>query len=354
MTYQDIVQQFFISYYDRPADPGGYSFWLDALSNPAGEFYIPQTVVTTANTVDDILNDGTYGTEITGVITRFGTSNEFTAKYGTDPTADDFVNDLYMNVLNRGYVPTGDGTFWLEYYDQQIADGATPAEARANLAILFVGGIAGGSPSDQAMIGNKVTLANQATTDAQSLIDAGLTDESNQLVNYVRDDLFNQNLADPDTFAAAETSLANEYDDLLDSTGAMIDLDGMTEVSGTAGVEDIFALTFDSASGSMVATGTQVTITNFTVGEDTLRFIDGNAATATPAQFFAADTGIMPVSDGFDNQTLILFRPDGDSFDPAPSSITLVGVSNLDSAGANQIDVATLTAVDGAAIYELV
>jgi hypothetical protein len=137
----------------------------------------------------------------------------------------------------------------------------------------------------------------------------------------------------------------------------VINLEGETSVSGTPGVQDIFVLGFDSTSGRMVATGTQVTITNFTVGEDLLRFDDDNAVVPTAEAFLDFNNGgINPVNDGFDNQTMIYFQPtELNVFDPPPASITLAGVSGQIAAGENQIDVATLTAaVDGSAIFELV
>ncbi|MBK1649858.1 beta strand repeat-containing protein [Rhabdochromatium marinum] len=270
MTYDEIVQQFYIAMYDRPADPSGYTFWYDSLSSPDGQYYVPEDVVSAANTVDDLLNDPTYGSVIAGIITVFGTSDEFTAAYGEDPTAAEFVDALYLNTLNRNYnsADDADGSFWLDYYDELVAGGASAAEARAEIAILFVGGVDGGSENDQAMLNNKVALADETTGLAQDLFDAGLTAEANTLINFVRDGDFNQNLADETVYDQAVSDVNAEYQDLNTPPGETFTLTtAIDTIEGTENNDTIDGVASNISSESTLNPGDQI---DGAAGTDTL------------------------------------------------------------------------------------
>lgn len=188
MTNEQIVQQYYIAYYGRPADTTGLDFWVGALEDGMAE---------------------------SDLIASFGSTEqaEFAAIYGGDVTPEEFFTIAYDNMLNR--TPDAEGMdFWMGVYDGYSASGMSEDEAQAQLIIDFVGGISGGSEADQALWNNKMALAEETTALTDGLTDAN----ANELVNSVRDGAFqNPDLGDADVFAAAQEDLQNEYQTIIES-----------------------------------------------------------------------------------------------------------------------------------------
>ncbi|MBN1932751.1 MAG: DUF4214 domain-containing protein [Desulfobacterales bacterium] len=108
----NMVQEFYVGYYGRPADPAGLEFWAEKFDQ------------------SDDLNDA---------LSAFGTSDEFTANFGS-LTNEELVNNLYQQMFGRdaeteglafytGLLDSGDAT--LASIAKQIADGAQGDDATA-------------------------------------------------------------------------------------------------------------------------------------------------------------------------------------------------------------------------------
>jgi hypothetical protein len=219
MTNQMLMQQYYIAYYGRPADPEGLDFWVQAIELGALSF-------------ED-------------AIAAFGASAEFDLIYGDDPTAEEFFIAAYQNILNRA--PDAGGlAFWLGVYDSYIAAGMTADEARAKLVIDMVEGISGGSAVDQVLWDNKLKLAEQTTELARELSD----ESASALINFVRDEVLqNPELFKPSVFAQESSAITSQFLILkgIDDGGQVLTLtvDADTLV-GWDGVDTTFSAPLES------------------------------------------------------------------------------------------------------------
>ncbi len=121
------IQQFYVAYYGRPADPAGLEFWATQLD--------------------------TAGGVLTAVLDAFGTSAEATTRYGTG-TNDAKVTNLYQQILGRA--PDTEG---LRFYSDNLTNGTFTL---ATVAKRIVDGIPAGS-TDATTLANKTTMANSFT-----------------------------------------------------------------------------------------------------------------------------------------------------------------------------------------------
>lgn len=119
------LQQLYVGYFGRAADQTGLNFWVEAI------------------------NKG--GLSLANVHTSFVQSAEYTAKY-TGLTSAALVAQVYLNVLGRPVDAAGQ-TFWANAIDTGVI---TQAQ-------LIQGVLSGLSAGDQAIINNKVTVANYYT-----------------------------------------------------------------------------------------------------------------------------------------------------------------------------------------------
>ncbi|MFS2161809.1 DUF4214 domain-containing protein [Pseudomonas sp. Pseusp122] len=124
-TYLDQVQQLYIAYFGRPADPVGQRFW--------------------AQVIDDA------GGSIASVLAGFSASNESQALYGASSTAQK-VAAIYSNVFNRAPEAAG-----LAYWVSQIDSGQI-TQAQAAWTIQQAAG-----PGDASTVNNKLIAANVFT-----------------------------------------------------------------------------------------------------------------------------------------------------------------------------------------------
>lgn len=132
-AYFNQVQQLYIAYFGRPADPTGLNFWA--------------------------ANIDAAGGNLSGVIAGFSASSESKALYASATTAQ-LVSSIYVALFNRNPEPAG-----LAYWVQQI-DSGTVSGPRAAYEILSSAG-----PGDASAIANKVSAAtaftNQIDTQAE-------------------------------------------------------------------------------------------------------------------------------------------------------------------------------------------
>jgi hypothetical protein len=121
---EDDVQTMYVAYYGRPADPGGYEYWVNRLLIEGWSTYF---------------------------INSFGNSDEYTNRFG-GLSAMELVDNLYLQILNRHAEPDG-----LNWYTTLLETG------QSSLAEIAVD-IAGGVQNDDAItLGNKIYVAHYFT-----------------------------------------------------------------------------------------------------------------------------------------------------------------------------------------------
>lgn len=124
-TYLNQIQQLYIAYFGRPADPVGLTFWATQVDAANGS--------------------------VAAVIAGFASSQESSALY-SGVTVAQKVSAIYQNLFNRGPEPAG-----LAFWVQQIDSGAL-TQAQAAYQIMSSAG-----PYDALAAANKLTLANSFT-----------------------------------------------------------------------------------------------------------------------------------------------------------------------------------------------
>jgi hypothetical protein len=138
-NYNNVVQQIYVGYFGRAADPAGLAFYANNYLNaaaPAGIVELSKVYAT---------NPG-----VKALIDSFGTSAESQALYPGDNAT--FLTAIYHNVFNRD--PDAKG---LEFWVGAIDSGAV---TRPSAVLALMGGAQG---SDTAIIANKTTAANGFT-----------------------------------------------------------------------------------------------------------------------------------------------------------------------------------------------
>lgn len=124
-TYLNQIQQLYIAYFGRPADPVGLTFWATQVDAANGS--------------------------VAAVIAGFSASSESNALYSGVPTPQK-VSAIYLNLFNR--LPEAAG---LAYWVAQIDSGAV-TQAQAAYQIQSSAG-----PGDASAVANKLAMANSFT-----------------------------------------------------------------------------------------------------------------------------------------------------------------------------------------------
>jgi hypothetical protein len=93
--YETVVQQLYVSYFGRPADPSGLNFFEASFA----AVQAPTTVAELA---------ATYNTNsiVKAIVDTFGVSPESQALYGSGSSSS-FVSHIYQSVLGRQPDPDG-------------------------------------------------------------------------------------------------------------------------------------------------------------------------------------------------------------------------------------------------------
>ncbi|MBV8665651.1 MAG: DUF4214 domain-containing protein [Burkholderiaceae bacterium] len=188
-SYQDVVEQLYVAYYGRPADPAGLAYWesvLHAANAP--------TSIAGLNTV--------YSTPaIKAIVDSFGNSSESQALYGTGNSSG-FINAIYQNILARS---TSTDQAGANYWAGLLSNGSM-TQAQAALAILAA---AAGEPTtsaDEQVVANRLAMADVFTGQVSSQNAGGSYSGANANSN-ARAMLAQVNSnTDATTFAAAAAS----------------------------------------------------------------------------------------------------------------------------------------------------
>lgn len=137
--YLDQVQQLYIAYFGRPADPAGLQYWAQQVDQAGGN--------------------------IAGVMSGFSASAESQALYGA-VTYEDQVKAIYQNIFGRAPEPAG-----LAYWTGILANGGSASQMAFRVLQAAQG-------SDAAIVNNKVTAANAFTANIDTAAEiSGYTGE---------------------------------------------------------------------------------------------------------------------------------------------------------------------------------
>jgi len=137
-VYFDTVQQLYIGYYQRPADPEGLLYWSAGLASI------------------DANKDGTInpGEDINSIVNQFATSEEAVAIYGhiTPDNIGTVVNQIYESLFNRPAEPEG-LAYWVNAFNNHLV-------TEGNILWEVMQGAQG---TDEVSLANKVVAAEQFT-----------------------------------------------------------------------------------------------------------------------------------------------------------------------------------------------
>jgi hypothetical protein len=144
--YATVVQQLYVAYFGRPADPGGLVNFQASLA-AAGSPTDIQSLIAAYNT----------NTAVRQLIDSFGTSTESQTLYAGDNTA--FVTAVFNNVLNRS--PQSAGlSFWVG-----ALNSGTLSKGNAALSIMAgaLGNVTTQGVIDAALVNKKIQISTSFT-----------------------------------------------------------------------------------------------------------------------------------------------------------------------------------------------
>lgn len=145
--YNNVVQQLYVAYFGRPADPVGLMNFTNSLNN-----------ISAPTTIAGLTAAYSTNATVKSLIDAFGTSTESASLY-TGSTAA-FVNSIFTNVLGRS--PALEG---LLFWSNAIDSGTL---TRGNAAAAIMAGAQSNTSAqgviDAAVVANKVTVAANFTT----------------------------------------------------------------------------------------------------------------------------------------------------------------------------------------------
>ncbi|HYC42779.1 MAG TPA: DUF4214 domain-containing protein [Noviherbaspirillum sp.] len=198
--YHPVVQQLYIAYFGRPADPGGlanFAAELDRLHAP--------------NNIQALTAAYANDPGIRAVVDSFGASEESRTLYPGDTVT--FITAIYRNVLNRA--PDAEGlNFWVTAIDQRGL-----SRANASLAIM-AGALTNGTAQGQAdaALVNRRVSAGSAFTSALSSPDLVNAYRGNNAAAIARDML--STITQGSDAAAVQAAISSTLPLLSQATGA--------------------------------------------------------------------------------------------------------------------------------------
>lgn len=206
-NYFQAVQEIYIAYYQRPADPAGLLYWAGRVDAAGGD--------------------------TTAIVNAFATSAEAASLYG-DIAKDGVgkvIDKIYLALFGRNPDEAGKA-----FYEAAFEDGTVSA---GNIAIAILNAA---REKDVTAIENKVTVANTFT---QLVAGRELTDPA-----FGTDKEFSFDYAGNDAAAAARQLLAkvtSDADTLLDEEAVRGELEGPKAGGGGGGAPSIKAFTVEEA-----------------------------------------------------------------------------------------------------------
>lgn len=357
--YVNQIQQIYLAYLGRPADPAGLAYWADQVDSQGGDLSL--------------------------VLSGFSASEESAALYG-EMSTNQTISAIYSNLFKREADDAG-----AAYWQAQIESGAVD-QAQAALAILL-----GAQDSDVTAANNKLTAANAFTT---SVAASGATNYSDADALAVgRDflssiDATDESLANLDTAVAAAVAQATGTDttptpeptpEPTPVFAANLDQDGVVSFTNQGGAVAVakqdgnFVFTSDGPyAGSVTVTGTVASInvpsgTSLNIGSADAAAIkfpgdgtvaltdDGPLTAAALTELEAATSGVLDASKvtGITEASLAqakaLLSADATSFihaegvavDLTDTTANAADLVTVDSTTTGKISANALTAITG-------
>lgn len=314
------VQELYISYFGRPADPAGLAFYAESLSVGA----------TTINAIASSFSDST---EAQAVITL---------------STDAYLTAVYLQAFARAYDNSAgaDGTFWFD----AIERGATTKE----LAMVQI--LSGAQGADITAVANKVAVSkaftNAVTTEGKTYAGAVNAAAAKAVLDAVTSDAVTMTsgkmAAQAMVTLLTSFSLTSVVDTFVGTANdSTIDATAKVEVlAGRSGADSFVFATGDTG----ITLATADTITDFTTADDVVTtslvagnvtIADGSGLTDFSAFVTAADAvltsgaGIDDAYEAWDvagtgNAWLVIDENDSGLVDAGDTLIILAGVNTAD------------------------
>ncbi|HEY8023351.1 MAG TPA: DUF4214 domain-containing protein [Burkholderiaceae bacterium] len=146
-SYQNAVEQLYVAYFGRPADPGGLTNFENALLAAGAP-----------TDIGGLTSAYSTNPAVRALIDSFGTSKESQTLYGSG-TSNDFVTAVFLNVLGRAPLAAG-----LSYWSGAIDKGSL-SKGNAALSIM-AGALTNTTPQgliDGQLITNRLAVAGYFT-----------------------------------------------------------------------------------------------------------------------------------------------------------------------------------------------
>ncbi|MFM0391421.1 DUF4214 domain-containing protein [Paraburkholderia phytofirmans] len=265
LSYAEQVQQAYLAYYGRPADPAGQQYWVNQLTAANGN--------------------------LNSIINAFGNSAESTALYGGSSTAAQ-VNAIYQTLFGRAADVTGlnfyvkgivSGQFTLASVALNIYNGATGTDATELTAKLgyadsFTAALSQSVAGQVAYSGN--AAANNARAAVASVVDSTSQATATAALSTTIANIGTGTVAQTftlttgvDTLTVGANTVVNGVVDLSNSVNAQNSFNAGDTIKGSNG--DTVSLTISNSNGlPFTLAAAQVS------GVDNLvvRNVDSNAA----------------------------------------------------------------------------
>ncbi|WP_263258613.1 DUF4214 domain-containing protein [Pseudomonas oryzihabitans] len=352
--YTNQIQQIYLAYLGRPADPAGLAYWADQVDSQGGDLSL--------------------------VLSGFAASEESAALYG-EMSTNQTISAIYANLFKRDADDAG-----VAYWQAQIESG-TVDPAQAALTILL-----GAQDNDITAASNKLTAANAFTA---SVAASGATGYSEAAALAVGRDFLNSidasdaSLANLDTAVAAAVAQATGTDttpmpepEPTPVFAVNLGLDGTVTFDNPGAAltvaQENGGFVFTSAGSSSTVTGTingitvpagtTLSITSAAAaniqfpGEGTVALTDDGPLTATAlTDLEAATSGVLDASkvtaitEASLDQARALLSVDATSFihaegvavDLTDTTANAADLVTIDSATTGKVSADALTAISG-------
>nr|WP_314559805.1 DUF4214 domain-containing protein [uncultured Pseudomonas sp.] len=357
LDYTNQIQQIYLAYLGRPADPAGLAYWADQVDSQGGDLSL--------------------------VLSGFAASEESAALYG-EMSTNQTISAIYANLFKRDADDAG-----VAYWQAQIESG-TVDPAQAALAILL-----GAQDNDITAASNKLTAANAFTAGVAA---SGATGYSEAAALAVGRDFLNSidasdaSLANLDTAVAAAVAQATGTDttptpepEPTPVFAANLGQDGVVSFTNQSGAVAVakqdgnFVFSSDGPyAGSVTVTGTVASInvpsgTTLNIGSADAAAIkfpgdgtvaltdDGPLTAAALTELEAATSGVLDASKvtGITEASLAqakaLLSADAASFihagdvavDLTDTTANAADLVTVDSATTGKVSADALTAISG-------
>ena len=151
-NYQTVVQELYLSYFGRAADPAGLSNFETALANAGA-----------ADDIQGLVTGYSSNPALKSLIDSFGTSAESSALYSNNSTTE-FVTAIFKNVLGRAPQQAG-----LDFWVSAISSGrVTKGDAALSIMAGALANTTAQGLLDADLINNRITTADYFTEQVNS------------------------------------------------------------------------------------------------------------------------------------------------------------------------------------------